>query len=159
MKESKMLRDLTNAELEFVSGGDGEQPPPDDEIIVNGHRIQASLSDDLWSHGGINENYTDFEVYDAQWQVVFYEFGKAVLAFLAGLAAAYLADELTDEERKAAEKDMAVKFGNTNVTGTQTATDGTVFYKGADGWTYVDADGNGQLGRELINRIPTALDL
>lgn len=47
-----MLRNLTSSEIEFVSGGDGEDPPPEDEINVNGTRLQ-SLSEQLFSHGGL----------------------------------------------------------------------------------------------------------
>ena len=124
-----MLRELNREEIGYVSGGVDTEPPP---IVVIGARLQtATLSDQMFSFGGTS-TFGD----------LLYTWGQRILDAGANFIGS---DIQTDEEQmKESEKAISEKFNHTTAEETRRDADGKIISaKGADGWKYVDTDGNG----------------
>lgn len=138
-----MLRDLSTLEIEYVSGGNGDEPPPEDEIIVSGNRTYESLSDQMFSFGGMDQDLYNQHLAQIQLAPLIYDIAKIVIGAIITLIGVEMMED--EEKRESAERDIGTTFGNTTVTETFKTSEGKTVYKGADGWIYADSDNNGQL--------------
>lgn len=121
-----MLRELSRDEISFVSGGTDVQD--DDDIVVNGRYVPPSILS------------LEFQR-KRTWAETNYGLGEMILDALYNTVG--LDYVTTAEALKEAERLISDKFNQTTIVSSRYDSDGNLRATGADGWTYVDTDGNG----------------